>query len=77
MMDLAALYVSTAIGLICYLTATAEDGGKYKQSFFLQYIIMAVSLVLGFLTLFIAMLIISHSVMKSVQTSLFNNAKNF
>lgn len=69
MVDLMALYIFSMIGLICYLIASNE-GDNFKQQFFLQYIIMAVILVLGFLTQLIAMLIISYALMKTMQHSL-------
>jgi hypothetical protein len=48
-MVLLGVYLSTLLGLIGYIMST-QDSELFKQSFFLQYIILAVSLVLGFLT---------------------------
>lgn len=69
MVDLMALYISSTIGLICYVLASS-DGDDFKTQFFLQYIIMAVSLVLGFLTQIIALLIISYALMKTFLDSI-------
>lgn len=67
------LYVSTLLGLIAYLHATSQEAGggdNFKQLFFFQYIIMAVSLVLGFLTQLIGLLIIAYTTMQNMQGSL-------
>lgn len=75
--DLLLIYIFTLIGLICYLTATSvqENGDNFKQHFFIQFIIMAIALVLGFLTQFIALLLISCNMMRSMQKSLNKNAE--
>lgn len=77
--DLLLIYVSTILGLILYLTASqsASNASNFKEHFFLQYIIMAVSLVLGFLSQFIALLLLSCSFMKSMRTSISENASYY
>jgi len=72
---LAGLYVSTSLGLVCYVQAPKQD--LYKQNFFLQYIIMAVALVLGFLTLFIAAVVFAVSFMRHAQASIGTQAKRY
>jgi O-antigen ligase len=74
--DLLLIYICTIIGLICYLIASSNpnNGDNFKQNFFVQYIILAIALVLGFLTQFIALLLISCKVMRSMQESLSKNA---
>ncbi len=72
---LAGLYVSTGLGLVSYVQAPQQD--YFKQNFFLQYIIMAVALVLGFLALFIAMVVLSYSLMKTTLSSITQQGKYF
>ena len=70
--DTLLIYIFTILGLILYLTASSQPdkGENFKQHFFLQYIIMAVALVLGFLCQFIALMILSCSFMKKITASI-------
>ena len=60
------LYVSSMIGLSLYSTQSNLD--LFKQNFFLQYIILTISLVLGFLTEAIALLMMAYYFMKVMQS---------
>eukprot|EP00347_Sterkiella_histriomuscorum_P023908 403332969 len=62
------LYVSSMIGLTLYSSQSNTD--LFKQNFFLQYIIMTISLVLGILTEVIAMLMMAYYFMKVMQVQI-------
>jgi len=59
---LVVLYITSLIGIILYSTAANQD--IFKQTYFLQYIILTISLVLGFLTELIALIMLAYYFMK-------------
>ncbi|CDW79620.1 UNKNOWN [Stylonychia lemnae] len=62
------LYVTSMIGMTLYASQTNQD--LFKQNFFLQYIILTISLVLGFLTEIIAILMMAYYFMKVLQVQI-------
>jgi len=73
-LTLLGVYLSTLLGLIGYLLATSETE-HFKQFFFLQYILLAVSLVLGFLIQLLGLIVIAWGMMRGMQTGLDKYAK--